>query len=201
MDFQDTLARLGKTQKMNVAVVLMPESSWSTKSKNSYGSYERLSQKQPSRRELVEELATETQSVSLTQTAQATTSNPPKHIRGVAPLCYKSLEVCQNSTNDCSGHGQCYKKSNGTETKLPCFACQCQPQKETGTSGSKTYTRITHWGGGACQKEDISGPFWILAIFTVLLVGIVTWSIGMMYSIGEEKLPGVIGAGVSSRAG
>jgi hypothetical protein len=33
------------------------------------------------------------------------------------------------------------------------------------------------------------------------MVGIIGWSIGMMYSIGEEKLPGVIGAGVSSKAG
>ena len=25
-----------------------------------------------------------------------------------------------------------------------------------------------------------------------------SWAIGMMFSVGEEKLPGVIGAGVSS---
>lgn len=192
---QDTLVRLAQAQKMNTVVVLMPESSWSTKSKNSYGSYEKLSQKQISRRELVEEPVTETSST------QATASSPPKYIRGVAPLCYSTPEICQSSTNNCSGHGECYMKSNGTAITQSCYACQCIAVNETGTSGSRPYKRITYWGGGACQKEDVSGPFWLIAIFTVVLVGIIAWTIGMMYNIGEEKLPGVIGAGVSNRAG
>jgi hypothetical protein len=32
-------------------------------------------------------------------------------------------------------------------------------------------------------------------------MGLVGWGIGMLFSIGEEKLPGVIGAGVSSNRG
>jgi len=33
------------------------------------------------------------------------------------------------------------------------------------------------------------------------MMGLVGWAIGMIFSIGEEKLPGVIGAGVSSNRG
>lgn len=188
---------------MNVMVVLMPESSWSTRSKNSYGSYEKLPKKQLGRSELAEESITKTRAASsrTSQTQQAATSSPQKYIRGVAPLCYTSLESCISSTNSCSGHGHCYRKTNGTESTASCFACQCEHKEESRTSEGKTYTWITYWGGGACQKEDVSGPFWLLATFTVVMVGIIGWSIGMMYSIGEEKLPGVIGAGVSSKAG
>jgi 1,4-dihydroxy-2-naphthoate octaprenyltransferase len=43
----------------------------------------------------------------------------------------------------------------------------------------------------------VSVPFWLFFGFTVIMVGILSMSIGLLYSIGEEKLPGVIGAGVS----
>jgi Domain of unknown function (DUF3844) len=197
---QDTLTSLAKSQQMNVIVVLMPESSWSTKSNNSYGAYEKPPQKHFSRRELPEEPITETQTTSSGANAP-TSSSSPEYIRGVAPLCYTSLESCISSTNSCSGHGECYKKTNGTDSTASCFSCQCKPQEETRTSDGKTYRWITYWGGGACQKQDISVPFWLLASFTVALVGVIGWSIGMLYSVGEEKLPGVIGAGVSSKTG
>jgi hypothetical protein len=191
---QDTLIGLAKDQRMNIMVVLMPESSWPTTSKNAYGSYEKAPQNQLNRRQ-AEDPTAEAQGAS----SRVSASSTSEYVRGVAPLCYTSLESCTSSTNSCSGHGKCYKKSNGTDAAAPCFACQCEPQYETHSVGKKTGTWISYWGGGACQKEDVSGPFWLLAIFTVVLVGIVGWSIGMMYSIGEEKLPGVIGAGVSSK--
>lgn len=195
-----TLIGLAKDQRMNIMMVLMPESSWSTTSKNAYGSYEKASQSQLHRRQ-AEDLMAETQEApsQASQSGQGTTPGTSEYVRGVAPLCYTSLESCTSSTNSCSGHGKCYKKSNGTEAAAPCFACQCEPQFEKHGVGKKSGTWISYWGGGACQKEDVSGPFWLIAIFTVVLVGIVGWSIGMMYSIGEEKLPGVIGAGVSSK--
>lgn len=48
-----------------------------------------------------------------------------------------------------------------------------------------------------CQKEDVSVQFWLIAGFTVTIVGAVTFAIGLLFSVGEEQLPGVIGAGVS----
>ncbi len=114
-------------------------------------------------------------------------------------MCYSSHESCTEKTNSCSGHGKCYKK-RGEVGKNACFACGCTAQKETFLFGpqNKTGVRITYWGGAACQKKDVSSPFWLIGGFTVVLVGLISWGIGMMYSIGEEKLPGVIGAGVSS---
>lgn len=73
-------------------------------------------------------------------------------------------------------------------------------KKGTFEKGNKQGNRTIHWGGAACQKKDISGPFWLIVGFTVVMIGLVSWAIGMLFSIGEEKLPGVIGAGVSSKA-
>ena len=53
------------------------------------------------------------------------------------------------------------------------------------------------WGGPACQKKDVSTPFWLLAGITIFLVSVVSWGIGLLVSIGQEELPGVIGAGVA----
>jgi hypothetical protein len=41
-------------------------------------------------------------------------------------------------------------------------------------------------------------PFWLLASTTVGLVSIISMGIGLLYSMGAEELPSVIGAGVSS---
>jgi hypothetical protein len=75
-----------------------------------------------------------------------------------------------------------------------CFTCGCVPSVvKTKNDGRLT----TYWGGAACSKQDVSTQFWLLASFSVLLVGLVSWAIGMMFQIGNEKLPGVISAGVS----
>jgi hypothetical protein len=65
------------------------------------------------------------------------------------------------------------------------------------SSGPTQGRKTVHWGGNMCQKEDISVQFWLIAGFTVMIVGVVTFAIGLLYSVGEETLPGVIGAGVS----
>ena len=116
-----------------------------------------------------------------------------KPLGKLPPLCYSSLESCTDATNNCSGHGECLRKygpekgASGAE----CFACGCIASFEK--------NKTTYWGGAACQKEDVSSQFWILAGFSVLLMGLVGWAIGMMFSIGNEKLPGVIGAGVAPK--
>src|SRR5437667_179983 len=84
-------------------------------------------------------------------------------------------------------------RSNDTdEAEVSCYACGCEATIiETNNGIKKTY-----WGGSACQKKDVSVPFFLLAGFTIIMVGVVSWAIGLLYSIGEEKLPSVIGAGV-----
>lgn len=44
---------------------------------------------------------------------------------------------------------------------------------------------------------DVSVPFWLFAGFTLLMIGVLSLSIGLLFSVGEEKMPGVLGAGVS----
>lgn len=53
------------------------------------------------------------------------------------------------------------------------------------------------WGGAACEKKDISVPFFLFAGFGVAMMAVVVGSIGLLYGMGKEELPGVIGAGVT----
>ena len=64
----------------------------------------------------------------------------------------------------------------------------------TNSDGTK---KTTQWGGPACQKKNVVAPFWLLAGFTVFLVTLVSWGAGTIWSMGNEELPSVIGAGVS----
>lgn len=119
---------------------------------------------------------------------QASTSPLP---RGILPLCHPTLQSCIATTNNCSGHGTAYKKSSGA---IDCFACKCSKTVLTDDEGR---VKTVYWGGPACQKKDISVPFFLLAGLSIALVGAVTWGIGLMASIGQEDLPSVIGAGVA----
>ncbi|KAI9840250.1 MAG: hypothetical protein M1837_001833 [Sclerophora amabilis] len=128
------------------------------------------------------------------------------------PLCHSTLSDCNAATKNCSGHGSCFRKyslsTSGDEgDKKDCYACDCSkpPSNEKrddddddGDGGKHKSPRKTiQWGGAACQKKDVSAPFFLLAGFTIFMVGAVTWGVGLLYSIGQEELPGVIGAGVA----
>ncbi|KAK0732383.1 hypothetical protein B0T21DRAFT_412563 [Apiosordaria backusii] len=121
------------------------------------------------------------------------------------PACFLSFDACKDATNDCSGHGTCVNKfgtGNATATDARvCFTCKCMATvvhrgDEPGSRGKKT----VHWGGNTCQKKDISVPFWLITGFTITIVGAITFAIGLLFSVGQEQLPGVIGAGVSRGA-
>ena len=119
--------------------------------------------------------------------------------RTTIPICYAKSKLCDLATNSCSGHGTCVKKYTdqpdaADQAGVECWACACSP---TVSKDSKGRSRKTYWGGPACQKEDVSVSFFILLAITVLLVGVTSWGVGLMYSVGEETLPSVIGAGVA----
>ncbi|EGX95456.1 hypothetical protein CCM_00110 [Cordyceps militaris CM01] len=124
--------------------------------------------------------------------ASSSTSPTPKK---PIPACFSSSESCVEGTNNCTGgHGSCVNKygavpENPKEGDV-CFVCHC---KSTANKNSGP----THWGGPTCAKQDVSVPFWLFFGFTVIIVGVVWMAISLLYSVGEEKLPGVIGAGVS----
>jgi hypothetical protein len=206
MAVQERLIEFAKNDEMNVMVVLMPESG-SADSFKAYGSYEMPMQTQLRRQ--VEEPMTDLPAASSTafksnQVMTSNTSEPVEPITGVPALCYATIDSCMSSTNNCSGHGECYKKygaAKGEDAAPACYACQCVPTKESFLAGEaqRPVYRETNWGGAACQKKDVSTPFWLFTIFTVVIIGLVSWSIGLLFAVGEEKLPGVIGAGVSSK--
>lgn len=105
------------------------------------------------------------------------------------PVCHSTNTSCTSVTNGCSGHGSCYLKSGD------CYSCKCQKTTVKTADGS---LRTVQWGGPACQKEDISTQFFLLGTITVLAVLAVAGGISMLFSVGQEELPSVISAGVSS---
>lgn len=121
----------------------------------------------------------------------------PVLLKGILPLCQPSKEKCITATNNCSGHGTPYRKPIDPSAKSAkeCWTCHCDDTLRTDKDGKVIKT--TQWGGPACRKKDVSVPFFLLAGLTIALVTIVSWGIGLLYSIGQEDLPSVIGAGVT----
>lgn len=113
---------------------------------------------------------------------------------GAIPACFASKDSCQSTTSNCSGHGECrnkYAKRDGSDDDTnACFTCHCLATKSDAGS-------VTHWAGATCGKVDVSMQFWLFAGFTIAMLGIVYFAISLLFNVGEEKLPGVIGAGVS----
>jgi Domain of unknown function (DUF3844) len=183
------LARLAASGEMETMLVFIPEStrrssinSWSTK----------LIDLKP--RQLAEEVMAEPDDVEPIPTTPAS-KRPvfPGAAAGSIPACFQSFNSCATTTKNCSGHGVCedkYLRNDGTTPGAPCFYCKCQ-----GTvSESGSYT---HWAGPICSKVDVSVPFWLFTSFTIVMIGVLAFAIGLLFGVGEEKLPGVIGAGVS----
>ncbi|PNP58734.1 hypothetical protein THARTR1_01750 [Trichoderma harzianum] len=132
--------------------------------------------------------------VQPTSPAQNTLRAPAGRI----PACFDSLDSCVSKTGNCSQQGECLNKYASADAgalasgRAPvCFACHCLSTR-TEENGP-----LTHWAGPTCAKKDISVPFWLFAGFTLLMLGTISLSVTMLYNVGDEKLPGVIGAGVS----
>jgi hypothetical protein len=214
----DRLAKFVSSGELEALLILLPESSRTSKV-NTWSSSRRPASSPSSdlRKRDSGELVISDVPVAApapAAAAEATSANPDKTATPAAfwadnkakaggsriPACFQSQNSCETRTNNCSGgHGVCIDRyANDTRAKSPCFSCHCMRTAvlngtEPGAAGLKTI----RWGGNMCQKEDISVQFWLLAGFTIGIVGVVTLAVGMLYSVGEEKLPGVIGAGVS----
>jgi len=176
----------------------------SKRSANPYGTYTLPSPVAKSRRASPEEPLT-VDRPSLHHSSSASISNPvhafannssSAPLRDILPSCFPSLSSCQSATNNCTGHGSCSLKYKSKDEKTKsCYSCQCNiPDVRTNPDGTNKTTR---YGGPACQKKDVVVPFWLLAGLTVGVVFVISWAIGLLYSMGEEELPSVIGAGVS----
>ena len=125
------------------------------------------------------------------------TFSPVPLPKGILKLCHTSEEAAINATNNCSSHGTIYLRARSASKATPdaCYACRCgSTTHEDPKTGNK---KTVHWGGPACQKKDVSSPFWLLAGATLGLIGFVSFGIGLLFSVGNEDLPSVIGAGVA----
>lgn len=79
-----------------------------------------------------------------------------------------------------------------------CYACRCFKTNVTTQNGD---IRTIQWGGAACQKEDVSSPFFLLAGVTILAVVGISTAIKLLFNVGQQELPSVIAAGVSADKG
>lgn len=208
----DNLSRLEKFVKdgdLEVLLAVLPESSRS--SKLNHWSAAAAGASDLRRRRDAETVISDQEDTTTHATAKPAAAGPGSSNPAAAaarrskplPQCFASANSCMTQTNSCSGHGECVNKyaSGGnatTSAAASCFACVCKATAIERRDGSDAKGRKTvHWGGNMCQKEDVSVPFWLIAGFTVTIVGAVSFAIGLLFSVGEEQLPGVIGAGVS----
>uniref|UniRef100_A0A093XKN3 Putative endoplasmic reticulum membrane protein n=1 Tax=Talaromyces marneffei PM1 TaxID=1077442 RepID=A0A093XKN3_TALMA len=118
---------------------------------------------------------------SQSRRSQSVNAASSDYLSTLMPVCHSTNDTCTSSTNACSGHGVCYLKSAGVKDN-DCYACKCDSE----------------WGGPACQKVDISTQFFLIGTVSVLAILAVGGGIGLLFSVGQEELPSVISAGVSS---
>ncbi|TKX23672.1 hypothetical protein C1H76_4187 [Elsinoe australis] len=181
----------------DVVLLISPSQTSST---SKYGHYTIPSSshaKRQMREEPLEEDPVETESPNETITPYK--SNDTSPLRGILPFCYSTKEKCESTTRNCTGHGSCtvaytQKDNAGDSEGVPCYSCSCTPSVRQNNDGTK---KTTVWSGPACQKKDVVAPFWLIAGLTVLMVFLVSWGVGTIWSMGEEELPSVIGSGVS----
>ncbi|KAG6911165.1 hypothetical protein DXG01_003905 [Tephrocybe rancida] len=110
---------------------------------------------------------------------------PPQEPIGAVSTCFTSAEACTNSTNSCSGRGQCLEATKSGRT---CFVCTCGVTRSG--QGSKVKTDI--WVGQSCERKDISGPFVLLTGTVIVLLLLVFGSISLLSSVGNIELPSVL---------
>ncbi|PKY06909.1 hypothetical protein P168DRAFT_301934 [Aspergillus campestris IBT 28561] len=113
------------------------------------------------------------------------------------PSCFTSEASCIEATHGCSGHGSCYNKQRSVNggAKSDCYTCKC---RETITRKEDGSIQKSSWGGSACQKRDISTPFFLVAGISIMAIAATGAAVGMLYYVGQEELPGVISAGVGT---
>ncbi|KAI9783453.1 MAG: hypothetical protein M1816_001377 [Peltula sp. TS41687] len=194
------LQELAKTGQQESTVILFPPSSTrnAKRSTDPYGVYS-LSARQNQAAEAP--LSSSSGSVASSEKEERAKSTlrpaPAPAAQKFLAACHSTHDTCVTATNNCSGHGACTKKysshsdTGDKEGGKDCFTCRCSK-----TNVNKDQT--IHWGGNACQKKDVSMPFFLLAGITILIVAAVSSGVGLLFSVGEEPLPGVIGAGVAA---
>jgi Domain of unknown function (DUF3844) len=112
-------------------------------------------------------------------------------------VCHASNSSCVDATNNCSGHGHCYRKYTSTDEAVSsdCFACKCIDTIVENPDGT---VKKLQWGGPACQKQDVSTPFFLLGGITLFVLTASAAGIRLLFTVGKEDLPSVIAAGIEA---
>ncbi|KAI6366483.1 hypothetical protein MCOR25_005130 [Pyricularia grisea] len=201
----DSLLSATTKKQMDVMILLVPESSRTAGVKEWTSATNNLNRRQASEAVITDHRANEHSAKATGHKKQPVSSSSSASTAALRkiPNCFTSASACMNATDGCSGHGACHDRFSADDSKaetsadgkknLVCFQCVCAPTINDDKGGQSR----TFWGGNTCAKQDVSTQFWLIAGMTVALVGLVSFSVGMLFSVGEEKLPGVIGAGVS----
>ncbi|KAF5385928.1 hypothetical protein D9615_002269 [Tricholomella constricta] len=111
--------------------------------------------------------------------------SPPQQPIGSVSTCFTTLETCTNTTNSCSGRGQCFEANKSGRT---CFVCVCGATKMGEGSKVKTDT----WAGQSCERKDVSGPFVLLTGTVIVLILLIFGSISLLSSVGDNELPSTL---------
>lgn len=101
---------------------------------------------------------------------------------------YGSEDACEVATNSCNSHGKC--RQNGEY-----WSCLCEP------SFNKTTSKTTTWVGYDCSKKDVSVEANLFLWTTIALVVLLVGGIKLMFSIGNQPLPGVLDAATVPKKG
>ncbi|KAL7786372.1 hypothetical protein V8C37DRAFT_392123, partial [Trichoderma ceciliae] len=186
IDSFSRLTSLAKIGEMQTTLLLLPVINESSGSKQG-SDQQQLRRRQAER--VISSFHKTAAPVAPTSSVVKNTLKPPS---GPIPACFDSLDSCVSKTGNCSHQGQCLNKYGSADAGgSVCFTCHCLSTR-TEEDGP-----LTHWAGPTCAKKDISVPFWLFAGFTLLMLGTLSLAVTMLYNVGGEKLPGVIGAGVS----
>ena len=179
--YHNALVRLSKASAVKTTLLLTPV--------GGSGSFGEDSHKHSKRMEMP---LSASGFAALTEPSPATAKSLSKVGAPIAPLdrfkrVYGSRDACMNGTNSCSGHGKCVEGIKNS------WSCLCKPTVVKHEGKIST----THWGGFSCQKKDISVPFNLFFLFTVIMLLVLVWAIQLLFSVGDEPLPSVLSAGVA----
>lgn len=131
---------------------------------------------------------------TITTTTTGVTASKDKPKKPTVPITrvprfFDSKSKCETQTGQCSSRGKCIQSDYPTAGR---WACQCSSSLEKTRSGKGTMR--VYWAGNACQKQDISAPFHLFLVFTIIIVLAIVGAISTLYSMGGEELPGVLTA-------
>jgi hypothetical protein len=194
------LSESASEHKAALTVFLMPRSPMkpSKGSTNPYGSFGEASNLSKRQEVIMSEDAPSASATSKPTSGSNVKTQATSSAYPFVPQCFASASDCMSGTGNCTGHGECVKKAGSSSKDEPgssdCYVCSCNKPEVVKKDG---LTKTTYFGGSACQKKDISAPFWILTVTTGSLIAMVAFGVGMLYSMGNVELPSVIGAGVS----